>query len=549
MHVLWNLMTRRITGSSLRHPERYQEMFRIARKNQMQRVAKELNAYRNHEEYGELTGRQNGHMRTARYAENFATALEELGPCYIKFGQLLSTRPDLLPREYIAALARLQDCVAPIPGDVTLSIVESELGGPVDSIFSEFDCQPVAAASIAQVHRAVMPDGTVVAVKVLRPGIRRQIEVDLEVLHDLVGFAVKHTSLGAFGNIHQMVHELESSLLSEIDYLQELENTERISHQLSSFQLLATPVVYRQYSTSRVLTLSFIHGQRLSDLTGEELEWMDGEAIARELLSAYLQQIVIDGSFHCDPHPGNILIEQTGKLVLLDFGMVGRFDTEEKDTIIQLLLAFAERRGRRVADIYLDTLGLSHIPDRQAFTEDVEKMVSRYHDLSGGRMGLGSAILELARLATSHQMPVPAIWLLLSKAILNLDGIISLLSPRLDPVKLIREYTLEVIQKRVWAESSAAVKFSWGLDIWTLLKNAPRRADVLLGKLANDQITFQVQMSPLEEARRDLNRAVNRLSHGMLLGSLLIACGYVLGSYLRTARPERGAYFTAKARE
>ena len=129
--------------------------------------------------------------------------------------------------------------------------------------------------------------------------------------------------------------------------------------------------------------------------------------------------------------------------------------------------------------------------------------------------------------------------MLLAKAILNLDGIISLLSPRLDPVKLIREYTLEVIQKRVWAESSAAVKFSWGLDIWTLLKNAPRRADVLLGKLANDQITFQVQVNPLEEARRDLNRAVSRLSHGMLLGSLLIACGYVLGSYLHTFRPER----------
>ena len=542
MHILWNLMTRRVTGGSLRHPERYREMFRIARKHRLHSVALELNAYcRNYDEDGEMAGPRTGRMKKTRYAENFASALEELGPCFIKFGQLLSTRPDLLPRDYVAALARLQDCVGPISGGETLSIVESELGGPVDTFFSDFDCRPVAAASMAQVHRAVMPDGTVVAVKVLRPGVRRQIDVDLEVLHDLARSAARYASFNSFGDLEQMVRELDSSLRSEMDYLQELENTEQISCQLSGFHLLATPAIYRQYSTSRVLTLSFIHGQRLSDLTLEDLATLDGEAIARELLSAYLQQIVVDGSFHCDPHPGNILITETGRLALLDFGMIGRFDMEEKDTIIQLLLAFAERRGRRVAEIYLDMLGLSHTPDRRAFTGDVESLVSRYHDMSGGRMGLGTAFLDLARLATSHQIPIPGIWMLLAKAILNLDGIISLLSPRLDPVKLIREYMLEVIQKRVWAESSAAVKFSWALDVWTLLKNAPRRADVLLGKLANDQLAIQLHISPLEEARQDLNRAVNRLSHGMLLGSLLIACGYVLGSWLRIERPERGA--------
>lgn len=539
MHVLWNLMTRRVTGNTLRHPERYREMFNIARKNRLHRVAQELNAYRTNGEYRGTTGRQNGRVEQARYAEDFACALEELGPCFIKFGQLLSTRPDLLPRDYVTALARLQDCVAPIPADQTLRIVESELGGPVDEYFADFDCQPVAAASMAQVHRAVMPDGVVVAVKVLRPGIRRQIDVDLEVLHDLVHFAVQHTSLGRFGDLEQMVRELDGSLRSEMDYLMELENTEQISRQISRFEMLATPQIYRQFSTSQVLTLSFIQGRRLSDLTHEELDQLDGEAIASQLLSAYLQQIVVDGSFHCDPHPGNILITETGRLALLDFGMVGRFDMEEKDTIIQLLLAFAERRGRRVAEIYLDMLGLTQIPERRVFTEDVESFVSRYHDLSGGRMGLGTAFLELAHLSSSHDIPIPGIWMLLAKAILNLDGIINLLSPRLDPVQLIREYMLEVIQKRVWAESSAAVKFSWALDIWTLLKNAPRRADVLLGKLANDQITFQVHMSPLEEARKDLNKAVGRLSHGMVLGSLLIACGYVLGSWLRIERPKR----------
>lgn len=538
MHILWSLLTRWVAGRSLRHPERYREMLLIARKNQIHRVARELISYNEAGDYGAATGRRNGRMRKARYAENFASALEELGPCFIKFGQLLSTRPDILPRDYIAALARLQDCVAPIPSSETLSIVERELGGPVEIFFSEFECQPVAAASMAQVHRAVMPNGAVVAVKVLRPGIHRQIEVDLEVLQDLANFAARHTSLSRFGNLEQMVQELEGSLRSEMDYLQELENTEQISSKLSGFELLATPEVYRQLSTSRVITLSFIQGQRLSDLSFEDLEILDRETIASQLLTAYLQQIVVDGSFHCDPHPGNVLITETGRLALLDFGMVGRFDMEEKDTIIQLLLAFAERRGRRVAEIYLDMLELSQTPDRRAFIESVESLVSRYHDLSGGRMGLGTAFLELAHLATSHQIPVPEVWMLLAKTILNLDGIIILLSPRLDPVKLIREFMLEVIQKRVWAETSAAVKFSWGLDVWNLLRNAPRHTDVLLGKLANDQLSFQIQMSPLDDARKDLNRAVGRLSRGMVLGSLLIACGYVLGSWLRVERSE-----------
>jgi predicted unusual protein kinase regulating ubiquinone biosynthesis (AarF/ABC1/UbiB family) len=533
------MMTRRITGVALRHPERYREIFHIARKYRLDHVAKELSSHQYPDEESKTVGRSNGRMNAARQAENFASALEELGPCFIKLGQLLSTRPDLLPPDYIAALTRLQDCVAPIPGEETLRIIESELGGAVSTFFSEFDCQPVAAASMAQVHRAVLVDGAVVAVKVLRPGIQRQIEVDLDVLHDLVRFAVRHKNFSSFGNLEQMVHELEVSLRSEMDYFQELENTRHIGHKLSDFHLLMTPEVYSQYSTSRVLTLSFVQGRRLSNFTCEELEALEGEAIAKELLSAYLQQIVVDGSFHCDPHPGNILMTEAGRLALLDFGMVGRFDMEEKDTIIQLLLAFAERRGRRVADIYLDLLGLSDSLDRREFVEEVESFVSRYHDLSGGRMGLGTAFLEMARLATCYQIPVPSIWMLLVKAILNLDGVISLLSPRLDPVALIREYLVVVIQKRVWAETSAAVKFSWGLDIWNLLKNAPRRVDALLGKLANDQLTVQLNLRPLEEARQEMNGAVKRISRGILLGSLVISFGYVLGSWLRTERPER----------
>ena len=536
MHVLWDLLTRRMTGVKLRHPDRYREIFGIARRNKMHLVAGELAEHRRNHRLLDPRDSANGHR--SQYAENFASTLEELGPTFIKFGQLLSTRPDLLPHDYIDSLARLQDCVAPLPSHETMAIVESELGSPVETLFTEFDRWPIAAASMAQVHRAVMPDGAEVAVKVLRPGIHRQIAVDLEVLHDLAAVAAGHASLRGVANLKQMVHELDVSLRSEMDYLQELENTEQISRQLSSFQRLATPGVFREHSTDRVLTLAFVNGCRLKDLSFEDLSSLDSESIARELMSAYLQQIVVDGSFHCDPHPGNILITETGQLALLDFGMIGRFDMEEMDTIIQLLLAFAQRRGRRVAEIYLEMLDLPNTPDRRAFMEDVEGLVSRYHDMSGGRMGLGTALLDLARLSTSHHLPIPSIWMLLAKAILNLDGVVSRLSPRLDPVKLIREYMFEVVQERIRNEPSAAAGFSWALDAWKLVKNAPRRADVLLGKLANDQFTIQVQMAPLEETRRELKLAATRLSRGMLLSSIMIAGGYLLGSWMRMRKEQ-----------
>jgi ubiquinone biosynthesis protein len=527
---------RMVTDRFSRHPERYVEIVQVLRKYELLHIAWELGLAGREREEDELGVVPDGHLEHNQCALQLASALEELGPCFIKLGQLLSTRPDLLPPSYIAALARLQDTITPVPADKIKGIIESELGAPVSQLFKDFDPEPLGTASMAQVHRAVLQDGSDVVVKVQKPGVRRRVEIDMEIMHEVARFATRHTSFGARYGLDQMVRELEQSLNQELDFRQEADNTRLITSQLAEFTMLTMPRVYPELTTRRVITLGFVKGRHLPQLTREEIQGLEGEAIAKELLSAYLKQIVIDGVFHCDPHPGNIYITEDGRLALMDFGMVGRFDSGQKDSIIRLLLAFAERQGDRVTDTYLDMVEIPKGFDRRGFTQEVRGLVSRYHDMSGGHMALGSALLDLTRMAQTFHMPVPSAMTLVGKAMLNLDGTVSVLSPDLDPVEIIRDYMLNVMEKRISSQLSPGRTFAWMIDMKHLVENSPRRAEMVLDKLANDQLTVRLEVNGLEETTQRLTRAANRLSISMLLGSLAIGGGYVLGALLNQKR-------------
>jgi predicted unusual protein kinase regulating ubiquinone biosynthesis (AarF/ABC1/UbiB family) len=503
-----------------RHPERYSEIFSILRKYELHHIAAQ---FMNHQHDDDDFSLEEHHDEEEEdHAAGLASALEELGPCFIKLGQLMSTRPDLLPPNYIEALSRLQNTVTPVPGDKITAIIESELGAPISELFESFDCTPLAAASMAQVHRAFLLDGTEVAVKVQRPGARQRIEIDIEILHEVARFANRFTPYGKRYGFLQIVRELERSLSQELDFRQEAESTRLISKQISEFKLLTTPTVYSEFTTRRVLTLSFVHGRQLAGVSREELDSLDARSIAKELLSAYLKQMVIEGVFHCDPHPGNIFLADDGRLALMDFGMIGRFDADQKDKIILLLLAFSERLGERVADTYLEMIEIPKDVDRRAFTQDVSALVSRYHDMSGGRMAIGTALLDLTKLAQSHSTPVPTSMTLLGKAMLNLDGTIRVLSPELDPVQLIRDYMLKVMEKRVIGQISPGRMFAWVIDMKRLFENTPRRTDMIFDKLANDQLTLRLEVDHLDEAVKTLNKAANRLSLSIIVASMIL---------------------------
>ncbi len=521
-----------------RHPERYFEIFNVLRKYELHHIAAQ---FMNHQHDDDDFSLEELHEEEEEdHAAGLASALEELGPCFIKLGQLLSTRPDLLPPNYIDALSRLQNTVTPVPGDKITAIIENELGAPISELFASFDCEPLAAASMAQVHRAILPDGNEVAVKVQRPGARQRIEIDIEILHEVARFATRFTTYGKRYGFLQIVRELERSLGQELDFRLEAESTRLIGKQISEFTLLTTPVVYSEYTTRRVLTLSFIHGRQLAEVSREEFDALDSRSIAKELLSAYLKQMVIDGVFHCDPHPGNIFLADDGRLALMDFGMVGRFDADQKDKIILLLLAFSERLGERVADTYLEMIEIPKDVDRRAFTQDVSALVSRYHDMSGGRMAIGSALLDLTRLAQSHSTPVPTSMTLIGKAMLNLDGTIQVLSPELDPVELIRDYMLKVMEKRVIGQISPGRMFAWVIDMKRLFENTPRRTDMIIDKLANDQLTLRLEIDHLDEAVKSLNRVANRLSLSIIVASLIIGGKLVADTLGKTEKRSSG---------
>jgi predicted unusual protein kinase regulating ubiquinone biosynthesis (AarF/ABC1/UbiB family) len=518
-----------------RHPDRYFEIFAVLRKYELHHVAAQFMNHQ-HEEEEEFGLDSHNEEEEEDHAAGLASALEELGPCFIKLGQLLSTRPDLLPANYIEALSRLQNTVVPVPSEKVIAIIESELGAPISELFESFDCEPLAAASMAQVHRAVLHDGSEVAVKVQRPGVRQRIEIDIEILHEVARFATRFTSYGKRYGFLQIVRELERSLNQELDFRLEAGSTRLIGDQIAEFKLLTTPKVYSDYTTRRVLTLSFVRGRQLAQVSREELDELDSRSIAKDLLSAYLKQMVIDGVFHCDPHPGNIFLADDGRLALMDFGMVGRFDADQKDKIILLLLAFSERLGERVADTYLDMIEIPKDVDRRAFTQDVSALVSRYHDMSGGRMAIGTALLDLTKLAQSHSTPVPTSMTLLGKAMLNLDGTMRVLSPELDPVQLIRDYMLKVMEKRVIGQISPGRVFAWVIDMKRLFENSPRRTDMIIDKLANDQLTLRLEVDHLDEAVKSMNRAANRLSLSIIVASLIIGGKLVIDTIDRTEK-------------
>lgn len=381
------------------HPVRCAEMLHVASKYHLYHVFTQigtLQRYKNQPLPEDLL------QEHTVYAENLARAFEELGTCFIKLGQMLSTRPDLLPFPYTTALSRLQYAITPVPGSQVVLIIEDDLGTPLDQLFHSFDFTPLATASIAQVHKAHLHDGTPVAVKVQRPGVQQQVEVDIEVLLEVTRFITRHTSFGAHYEFISIVREMKQSLIQELDFLQEAHNTQCISQDIREFQHLTTPTIYPTYSSHRVLTLSFIPGRHLAQIADAELCRFAPATMAKELLFAYLKQVVVSGVFHCDPHPGNLLLTDDGRLALLDFGMVGRLGTRQIENLLLLLLAFSERQGERVANTYLEMVGLPKRFDRHAFTQKICELVQRYYDSSKQGIEIGGALLDLVTIASTY---------------------------------------------------------------------------------------------------------------------------------------------------
>jgi ubiquinone biosynthesis protein len=336
---------------------------------------------------------------SAAPARQLAYELEAMGPAYVKLGQILSSRPDLLPPEYTKSLTRLQDDVKPFPFEEVRAIVEEDLGARLSKAFASFDPEPIAAASLGQVHSATFRDGTPVVVKVQRPGVAKQVAEEFDVLTRITGFLDAHTEVGRRHRLRQMLEEFRTSIQEELDYEREAENLVAVSANLAEFRRIVVPQPVPDYCTHRVLTMQRVHGTKITRMSGFARQDIDGTALIDELFHAYLKQVLVDGIFHADPHPGNVLITEDGRLALLDLGMVGRTSSDMQDDLLKILIAVSHGHSEQAADTIIEISERGEQDDPARFRRRMGVLVAAQQGRGLKHVSLGQTLLDVTSLA------------------------------------------------------------------------------------------------------------------------------------------------------
>jgi ubiquinone biosynthesis protein len=465
---------------------------------------------------------------TSPKAEELAADLEKLGPTFIKLGQLLSTRADLLPAPYLEALARLQDQIEPFPFEEVDRIVSGELGVRISKAFADFDPQPLAAASLAQVHFAHMRDGRAVVVKVQRPNIREQIVEDLEALGQIAQFLDAHTELGKRYDFGNMLQGLRSSLLRELDFKLEANNLITFAENLREFDLIIIPEPVEDFCTSRILTMEYIPGKKITELNPLRLMEIDGPGLARELFRAYLKQILLDGFLHADPHPGNVFLTEDDRIALVDLGMVARLQPGFRDNVLRLLLAISEGRGEEAAEVTIRMGEAKSRFDKAEFTRRIADLVAEHADASLSRLNSGQVVLEITRISADCWFRLPPEFTMVAKALLNLDRSVFTLDPSFEPTAIIRQRAMEILQRNLMQSIAPANLIGGVVELKEFAEKLPGRINKILDTIGNNE--FKVDVNAIDEkiVLEGLQKVANRISLGLILAALIVGAAMLM---------------------
>jgi ubiquinone biosynthesis protein len=453
-------------------------------------------------------------------AARLADDLEAMGPTFIKLGQLLSSRVDLLTPAYIEALARLQDKVEPFPFEQVEEIVSSELEVRLSRVFPTFDPKPLAAASLGQVHRATLRDGREVVVKVQRPDIRRQVLDDMEVLADLAEVLDTRTDLGRYG-LADLLEEFRKSLLDELDYHREAENLTTIARILSDHPGIVVPKPYPDFSTGRILTMEFVEGRKITELGPLGRLELDGAPLADDLFAAYLQQVLVHGVFHADPHPGNVLLTPDGRIALLDIGMVARLAPAYRERLVKLFLALADGRPDEVTRV-ARTLG-EELPDFDLVLLEraVTDIVGRSVDASISDLDVGAVMLQLTRRAGEAGLKMDPELVMLGKALLNLDLVASTLDPAFEPRDALKRHTTDLMRSSM--KTSPAAMFATVLEAKEFVEALPGRVNRAFDAIGEGHFELRVKAFDEDEFLRGLHKLANVVAAGLILAAMILA--------------------------
>jgi ubiquinone biosynthesis protein len=460
--------------------------------------------------------------------QKLAADLEALGPTFIKLGQLLSTRSDLLPGPYLDALARLQDRVEPFSFQEVEEIVSTELGVRISKGFAEFDNVPLAAASLGQVHRAQLRDGRPVAVKVQRPGIRQVILEDLDAFAQIAAMVDKHTEIGRRFAFQDMLEEFRKTLLRELDYRREAMNLVILANNLREYPRLVIPRPVDDYSTSRVLTMDYVKGRKVTDLSNLAKIDLDNRELAEDLCRAYLDQILVDGFFHADPHPGNLLVTEDGRLALLDLGMVARIDPAMQEQLLKLLLAVTSGQGQEAAQITLQIGTPLEGRDEAHYRREVADLVSSFQNVSGERIQVGRAMISLARLSAENGIrPAPELTMM-GRALLQLDESARALDADFDPNQIVRRHSDSIMRRHMLKKLSPANVFASALEMQDFMQHLPGRLNSVLDNVAGNKVQLKVDAFDETRLMDNLQKIANRIALGLVLAALIVGAALMM---------------------
>lgn len=507
-------------------------------------------------------------------AAAFRKRLVELGPAYVKLGQVLSTRPDLLPESYIKELERLQDDVGPIPLEEVEQVIQEELGARLSKLFHEFDPEPIGTASLGQVHAAELRDGRAVVVKVQRPHIRAQLADDIAYFRELAAFLTEHTDAGARIDMVGIIHQLERALSDELDYRVEARNAASFRRSLAEFPRILIPKVIEAYTTEKVLTTERVRGVKIDAVSPLTRIEHDFAPVADELTRAYLKQIVIDGHFHADPHPGNVFVvlpehdnprtpsevksterraterpavtplsrmEQQAqrnappqpadvdvRLALIDFGMTARLSTSLREQIVRLLMDVADNRGDDAGQTLVEIGEELRSFDREAYIRDIAALMAANYDLAVGELQTGKVLYELINISYQKGLRLPAELTLLAKAMFNLDAVSRALDPTYSPIDTIREYGNQIATDRARRELNPRRLYQLATESSGLLAALPHRLDILTQRLASNEFQTSIDVPQIVTLLEGLQKVANRIFSGLVLAGTVVASAMLI---------------------
>lgn len=460
--------------------------------------------------------------------ERLRMAMEELGPSFVKLGQLLSTRPDLVPKEYAEEFRKLQDKVPAVPFAEIRQQIELQFEQQIDELFSQIDEEPIAAGSIAQVHRARLHSGEDVVVKIRRPGILKILETDLDILAGLAYLVENHLPATDLYDPTGAVREFRRSIFREVDFTREGHTTDRFATNSQNLSEAYTPRVFWPLTGEKVLTLEYVEGVKVTAFKELEKRSLDRKKIATNCATILLEQILVHGLFHGDPHPGNIMVLPGEKICFLDYGMIGRLDEELKQQLAELLMAVLQRDAHRIITLLIYSGELTEDIDRSALKRDVIEFIDDYYDLALAEFNTGKLFTDFIDILTRYRIRFPSDLILLAKALVTLEGVSRQLDPDFNLVDYLKPQAERLVQSRLSPGWISRDLLGLGRDYGSLVRQLPQDLRELIHRINRNKFKIDLEHRGLERLITDLDKSSNRISFSMVIAALVIGSSLIM---------------------